>query len=299
MRIGEFIGTPCGWDRPAPERLRRKALGDDFGWQSYSTSRCLDGSDPDVLHVIEESEVPGGACAMVELLPATRTVRWRCIGLRFATEADVNDMDFMSILAKAFDFIRMVPPLRGTVAGLCRSIHPLLAPQDDLDVSYSDPSLPCSVFLSCPLPTERHRVERLAESLMHEALHLQLSLVEVVEPLLEPARREEPVFSPWKGEGRTLQGLVHAVYVFGNIRCFWRRTASILPDPSFARARIATIDGEMAAAAHLLEDDSLTAAGRRLATSFLALRARTGDARRRPSAKGAHQGKTDGPMRQV
>ena len=270
MKIGELVDTPCGWDRTAPERLRRQALGGGFGWQSYSTSRCIDGSAPNVLHVIEASEPPGDAGLMVELLPAVLTGRWRRIGLRFAAGADVDDMDFMRVLARSLDFIRMVPPLRGTVAGLCRSIHPLLAPSDDLDVSYSDPTLPCSVFVSCPHPSERHRVERLAESLMHEALHLQLSLVETVEPLIAPVRHEEPVFSPWKGEGRTVQGLVHAVYVFGNLRCFWRRATSILPDPSFARARVGAIDGEMAAATHLADDDSLTTAGRKLAASFLA-----------------------------
>ena len=271
MRIGEFIDTPCGWDRLAPERLRRQALGDDFRWQSYSTSRCLDGSDPDVLQVIKDSESPGDAGVIVELLPAACTGRWRRIGLRFATEADVDEMDFMRVLAKSLHVIRLVPPLLGTVAGLCRSIHPLVAPRNDLDVSYSDPILPCSVFVSCPPPTERHHVERLAENLMHEALHLQLSLVELVEPLIRPARHEKPVFSPWKGEGRTVQGLVHAVYVFGNLRCFWRRAASTLPDPSFARTRIGTIDGEMAAAAHFLERDSLTPTGRRLAATFLPL----------------------------
>ena len=271
MRIGELIDIPCGWDRLAPERLRRQALGNDFGWQSYSTSQWLDGSDPYVLHVVRDSESSDGAGFMVELLPAARTDRWRCIGLRFATEADVNERDFIRMLAKSLDVIRLVPPLRGTVAGLCRSIHPLLAPGNDLDVSYSDPILPCSVFVSCPLPTERHHVERLAENLMHEALHLQLSLVELVEPLIKPARREKPVFSPWKGEGRTVQGLVHAVYVFGNLRCFWRLAASILPDPSFARMRIGTIDGEMANAAHFLEGGSLTPMGRRLAASFLPL----------------------------
>lgn len=271
MRIGEFIDAPCGWDRLAPGKLRRQVLGDEFRWQSYSTSRWLYGSDPDVLHVIKDSESPGDAGIIIELLPATRTSKWRRIGLRFATGSDVNEMGFMRVLSKSLDIIRLAPSLQGTISGLCRSVHPLLAPRNDLDVSYSDPTLPCSVFVSCPLPTERHHVERLAENLMHEALHLQLSLVELVEPLIKPARHEKPVFSPWKGEGRTVQGLVHAIYVFGNLRCFWRLAASILPDPSFARTRIGTIDGEMAAAAYLLGGDSLTPTGRRLAASFLPL----------------------------
>ena len=138
------------------------------------------------------------------------------------------------------------------------------------DTSYSDPSLPLSVFVSCPSREERNRVERLAENVVHEALHLQLSLVERVQPLVIDGPDEEPVFSPWKDGWRTVRGLVHAVYVFGNLRCFWKGVASNRPESApFAQARIRTIDTEMAGAAHLVRNRSLTAAGLRLATSIL------------------------------
>ena len=179
-------------------------------------------------------------------------------------------MGFAETLAKSLDLIGMVRPLQGTIAGTCRSLHVLLPPAPDVDVSCSDPSLPHSIFVSCPPDTKEDRVERLAENLVHEALHLQLSLVEGLEPLVSEIPREELLFSPWRGERRTVRGLLHAVYVFGNLRFFWGKIASSRPgSASFARARIETIDSEMAAASHLLESRSLTPTGRRLATSFL------------------------------
>ena len=207
----------------------------------------------------------------VELLPELSAGRWRDLGLRFATKADLNDMGFLEMFVKSLDLIRVVRPLQGTIAGMCRSLHVLLASGKDFDVSYSDPSLPFSIFVSCPLETERDRVERLAENVVHEALHLQLSLVESLEPLVTEVAEEELVFSPWKAESRTLRGLVDAVYVFGNLRHFWKRVALCVPgSSSFGRGRVEKIDNEMIEVAHLAESRFLTEAGRRMAMSLLA-----------------------------
>ena len=270
MRVSEFIEGPCRWHWRAPARLRGQVFGDTRAWRSYSTSRFLDGSSPHILHTIEFSEHSADATLSVERLSPVLAARWQSVGLRFASEADVSAMEFRRTLVSSLEFIGMDLPLEGAVAGLCRSLHVLIASGRDFDVSYSDPSLPLSVFVSCPLPEERNRVERLAESIVHEALHLQLSLVERVEPLVIDGPDEEPVFSPWKDEWRTAQGLLHAVYVFGNLRRFWKGVASKRPESSaFAQARIRTIDAEMADATRLVENRSLTVAGRGLAASFL------------------------------
>ena len=270
MRVSEFIEGPCRWDWRAPARLREQVFGDASAWRSYSTAWFLDGSNPHILHTIGLSEHAADSAVSVERLSPVLAARWRSVGLRFASEADLSDMEFLRTLVSSLQFIGMDLPLAGTVAGLCRSLHVLIASGRDFDVSYSDPSLPLSVFVSCPLPGERNRVKRLAESIVHEALHLQLSLVERVEPLVIDGPDEDPVFSPWKDELRTVRGLVHAVYVFGNLRHFWNGVASKCPESSsFAQTRIQTIDAEMVGAAHLVEDRSLTVAGRRLAASFL------------------------------
>ena len=270
MWVSEFIEGPCRWNQRGPARLREQVFGDASSWRSYSTSRFLDGSSPNILHTIEFSAPAVDSAVNVEWLPPALGARWESVGLQFASEADLSDMDFRKTLARALDLIGMDHPRMGTVAALCRSLHVLIASGKDFDVSYSDPSLPLSVFVSCPSREERNRVERLAENVVHEALHLQLSLVERVQPLVIDGPDEEPVFSPWKDGWRTVRGLVHAVYVFGNLRCFWKGVASNRPESApFAQARIRTIDTEMAGAAHLVRNRSLTAAGLRLATSIL------------------------------
>ena len=266
----EFIEGPCRWDWRAPARLREQVFGNDSAWRSYSTSRFLNGSNPHILYTIEFSEHAVGSSVTIEWLPPALAARWQNVKLQFASEADLSDMHFRQTLVSSLHLIGMDRPLQGTVSGLCRSLHVLLAPREDFDVSYSDPSLPLSAFVSCPLASERNRVERLAENVVHEALHLQLSLVEKVQPLVVDGPDEAPTFSPWKDEWRTVRGLLHAVYVFGNLRSFWKDLASKRHESSaFAQVRVQTIDTEMAGAAHLLKSKSLTAAGMRLATSFL------------------------------
>ena len=278
MRVDEFVEGPCRWQPRSPVRLRRQVLADASAWQSYSTAGRLAGAPPCVVRAIplyESSSEPGMAAEMaaemaVEWLPETLTGRWRALGLRFASEAAIGEMGFFETLARSIALIRMVSPLHGSVAGLCRCVHVLLASGEGVDVSYSDPALPFSVFVSCAGARTGAAVERLAESLVHEALHLQLSLVERVELLVFERANEKRLFSPWKQEMRDVRGLLHAVYVFGNLRCFWQRVASRSPQSSsFARSRIAAISEELAEVSTLARSRSLTRAGRLLAESFL------------------------------
>ncbi len=266
----EFVDGPCGWNRMAPTRLRRQARGGVSAWQTYSTARFLERSDPTVLHTSGFPDVEFDSGMQIELLPDAIAARWRSMELQFATDTDIIDMAFPQVLTQSLDLIRAVCPLLGTVAGLCRSLHVLFASDLDFDSSYSDPSLPFSVFVSCPLLMEVNRVERLAESIVHEALHLQLSLVETAEPLVINTPDEMRVFSPWKNEQRTVRGLVHGVYVFGNLRYFWACISKIFAEhSSFAERRIETIDNELGAAKNLATNPTLTWIGQRLVTSLL------------------------------
>ena len=268
--MNEFIDGPCGWSREAPAALRRRVVGDASEWRKYSTSRFLFNLEPVVLHTAGIARPPSDSGIRVELLPEVVAGRWRNLGLEFASEADMREAGFLELLEKSLDLVRTVLPLHGTVLGLCRSLHVLVASGPGFDVSYSDPTLPFSVFVSCPPATECNRVERLAENIMHEALHLQLTLVEGEESLISRGTGETPMYSPWKNECRAVHGVMHAVYVFGNLRCFWKHAADDLPESSFfAQSRIETIERELEATRHVSASRYLTPTGRRMARSLL------------------------------
>ena len=111
------------------------------------------------------------------------------------------------------------PGLRATVAAYLRSVHVLQPPGTEIDVSYSDPDMPFSVFLSIPGPGV-HAALRLAESLVHECMHLHLTLIEAVLPLVDDVRAS--TFSPWMRRPRPLRGVLHGLYVFSAIDLFLR-----------------------------------------------------------------------------
>ena len=267
----EFIDGPCGWTGQAPACLRRQAHGGASAWRGYSTARFLRDSEPVVIRTVDFDDLEIEAGIQIELLPDWLAGGLRTAGLELASEENMNETEFQGALADALGLIAKVPPLFGTVAGLCRSLHVLISSGVDIDTSYSDPALPFSIFVSCPSPIETHRAERLAENIVHEALHLQLSLVETIKPLVVANQDEMRFFSPWKNEPRTVHGLLHGVYVFANLHYFWGQIAgNATNDSAFAERRIEEINGELDTVQHLLSNRALTPMGRRLATSLLA-----------------------------
>lgn len=122
--------------------------------------------------------------------------------------------DWTPQLREAGDVLSSVADLADSVGCLVRSIHVLRAPRDH-DVSHSTPAIPFSAFVSVPRVDERDAALRLAESLVHEAMHLQLTLVDRTDALVIDRRRR--AYSPWKEDSRPLEGLLHGLYVFAVI----------------------------------------------------------------------------------
>ena len=162
------------------------------------------------------------------------------------------------------------PGLRATVAAYLRSVHVLQPPGTEIDVSYSDPDVPFSVFLSIPGPG-RHAALRLAESLVHECMHLHLTLIEAVLPLVGNVRAS--TFSPWLRRPRPLRGVLHGLYVFSVIDAFLRvleHGGSLRPDEAaFAARRRRQIAGEIGHIDHAALAAGLTGDGKMLVERLL------------------------------
>lgn len=112
---------------------------------------------------------------------------------------------------------------------------------------------------------------RLAESLLHEAMHLQLSLIERHVPMSEDGVAGG--YSPWQQRERPVLGLLHGLYVFSAIRGWFERVAARCADPSADRRhalrRLDEIAAEIDAVAGLPAMPGLTEAGRDLAHRLL------------------------------
>ena len=271
MTVYDLIARPCDWRPAAPMKLRKDFLGECSSWSHYFTSRHLGGSNPKCLNTSERLSSSPCPNMIVELLSDDLAKPWESMGLQLANECDLEGRMFMDTLVESLLLIQCNRGIHASVTGMCRSLHPLISNDCEIDVSFSDPELPFSIFVSCPPVDAQYKVERLTESIVHEALHLQLSLVERAEPLIVKNSDETLVHSPWKGERRTLQGLLHGIYVFGNLRSFWTDVINQRPQSAeFGKARVSAIEAELLGVANHIGSRNLTTSGHRFASSFLA-----------------------------
>jgi HEXXH motif-containing protein len=114
------------------------------------------------------------------------------------------------------------------------------------------------------VPPEGYRW-RLAEALLHEAGHLQLSLVERFVPLVTEG--STTFYSPWRRKQRPLRGVLHGLYVFGLIAEWIARSGA--PADRVQR-RVAEIRDDAAQLCEFPKTKGLTASGATLARIILA-----------------------------
>ena len=146
------------------------------------------------------------------------------IGRRFIS-SDLRFLDSQSIsgsvtnqLEEALSLLNLVPTVWPTICTLVRSLHVIDSDGDETDVSFSDPSMPFSVFVSVPRTRSEITGLRIAEAILHESMHLHLTLLAQVAPLVQP--QGKMYYSPWRNEQRDSEGIIQALYVFSAIRSF-------------------------------------------------------------------------------
>jgi HEXXH motif-containing protein len=95
----------------------------------------------------------------------------------------------------------------------------LLDAQPSYDVSHSEPRWPETIFVSVPNDERQVSALRAIENIIHEAMHLQLTALEHLTPLI--ADKTSRMSSPWREEPRHLRGVFHGAYVFKCISTFF------------------------------------------------------------------------------
>ncbi|MBG6118407.1 hypothetical protein IWY39_002211 [Sphingobium sp. JAI105] len=206
--------------------------------------------------------------ARFELLPQEGRRRYEAIGL--AISPHLPRADEIALVDEAIEQLLPAPGLIDAVDALVRSIHKLDSEGPGYDVSHSDPELPFSIFLTLPVG-ETDAALRVAEALLHETMHLQLTLMERLRPLVaDPAATTH---SPWQGKARPLQGLIHGLFVFRAID-EWLATLQTadpaLDDHPYADRRRLEIADEIASIENFTASSALTPRGQRFARMLLA-----------------------------
>ena len=153
----------------------------------------------------------------VEILPPNISRQIAGDDVRFLDANRVRGMARPK-LGEALAFLNLVPTVWLTARTLVRSLHIIDPMADDTDVSFSDPTMPFSIFVSAPPTWSDVASLRVAESILHESMHLQLTLVESVVSLVVP--QGSMYYSPWRDEPRNAEGILQALYVFAVIRSF-------------------------------------------------------------------------------
>jgi hypothetical protein len=125
----------------------------------------------------------------------------------------------LQCIQDALGVLSEIPTVYETISLLIANLHILQPEDDDFDISFSLPDIPFSIFFSVPSKRMDNDTLRVAEGILHEAMHLQLTLIEHSMPLVIDTNEE--YFSPWKNEYRHPRGLLHAIYVFCVITQFF------------------------------------------------------------------------------
>ncbi|PAQ08901.1 cyclophane-forming radical SAM/SPASM peptide maturase YhhB [Mesorhizobium temperatum] len=171
------------------------------------------------------------------------------------------------VVEQAFDIIeRWRPALAAEIRLACRAIQfvgdPLAHPEKI--VSFSDNTVPGALYVSVWQGDRLIDPYDLADSLVHEHRHQKLYLLERLAPTVEPTQMR--VVSPWREDLRPPSGLLHAVFVFVELRRFWAFVLKAGPARLHNRAmkQLRDTDEHLAEAFATLLTCPLTEAGRSL-----------------------------------
>ena len=230
--------------------------------QSYGTSRYLlrDPSAPRQ-ETFRVKRTHGPALLIEDLSPDSFE-KYHSIGLQQRRWGKSDDIDVLNTINEAIAYFDSCPSLKSVIAHLLRNIHILEVDDHCFDLSHSDPDVPLSAFVSVPPRSAPNAPLRVCESLMHECMHLQLSLVEHHITLVT---HSDPIlYSPWRTDSRPPSGVLHGIYAFTAILEFLRRLegVTIYPyDLEYIRRRQEEIEPELMEARCSLGATHLTSDG--------------------------------------
>ncbi len=225
LLINDFLHKPFAFkDSALAHLLLQKKLKElNKKWAGadtiYSTALCINGTtDPGVTvnsmqnnHIVVES---GSAVALKQFYAEHGLVVLEQDGLMAAGA--------LTKLDDALLLIKNMPVLYDEIVTFVKAIQVVKTEDAETDISYSHPKVPFSIFVSLCDDNSVISNLRAAESIIHETMHLKLTLIENQQPLVKP-NTGNVFFSPWRDEKRPAQGVLHGLFVFRIILAFYEQ----------------------------------------------------------------------------
>ena len=254
--VSEYIHNPYPlWEYELTNKLvshqwdKLNALG-VINLADYTIPRCI---YPDSIVSVKKIPVIGasGSSGIVfQELPDFDSLQsfYEEHGLEPASESEEISNGSLAKLQSAIGVFDLLEPVKNCISTLVKSIQVLKQVDIEIDTSYSHPKIPFSVFVSVCEDDSILSNLRVAESILHEAMHLKLTLIESVVELVKPDTGNF-FYSPWREEKRPAQGILHGLFVFTAIREFYLGIANLYQDNikvvRFLKFRIEDINNEI------------------------------------------------------
>lgn len=210
--LADSIGQasePLWW----PSLTNALVVAQSSGAEPYSTGAQNTSDRTDASSFTDVRSRDGAGLRLrLEFLGRAQAKGFVARGLNLYEIDEVRESSCLQTLSDALTLVACVPSLGKSIQMLVKSMHLLRPDGPTIDTSFSEPRLPFSIFVSVPPIRIESDASRVAEAIVHEAMHLQLSLLERQMPLI--GKFGIATYSPWRGEIRDASGLLHALYVF-------------------------------------------------------------------------------------
>jgi HEXXH motif-containing protein len=188
---------------------------------SYHTASLLPSTQPGQARLQPHIPLHAGVAACLELPESDHLGAFYADhGLKMVPAHALASVGAIEKLRAALSVLDQQPGLSACLDLLLQSIQVLRQEDPDTDASFSHPAIPFTIFVTvCPdiSPISNLRV---AEAILHETMHLKLTLVEAVVPIVE-AGSTATYYSPWRDEPRPLRGVLHGMFVFRAVLDFY------------------------------------------------------------------------------
>ncbi len=266
-RVKQYLSSGLIWEVDLVNQLHD---AHDLAFRPYSTTdawhRIFSEKNVDK----EDADVKIGNAILLEGHDTRLTAFYSDHGLDILGEEGLKDIGAKDKLEAALHEVQRCNEAFDTVMKLVKAIQVIKIDDPEYDTSYTHPDVPFSIFVSVGGDTSQLSNLRVAESIIHETMHLKLTLIEGVRSLVRE-NASGTYFSPWRDEMRPARGVLHGIYVFTAVKDFYKKILPSIVDAKakdFVAHRVEQIETDLLMIEDFKKASDLTFCGHMLASNF-------------------------------